>query len=263
MPDKADEHFWQVTLPDLALDVLLEADSSEASDFLIVDEVQDLLTEPYLEILNLLVKGGLTDGRVLLFGDFERQAIFDDGNGRRLLAEYTPHVPTHKLTTNCRNLPRIGYSVNIFSGLDPGYRSFRRDDDGANPVWIQYQRGEDQTEKLRQAVEALREEKFELSEIVVLSPLSTGSVAAKTQDTWLRSVLEPADGSTIRGGKLRYSTIQAFKGLDAPAVVVTDLDATTVPNFDSVMYVGLTRATDRLYGLIEKKTGLAGLEKRP
>lgn len=259
-PDEANDQFWRSTLPELALEVLLEADPENASDFLIVDEVQDLLTEPYLEVLNLMVKGGLKSGRVLLFGDFERQAIFNDGRGREILAEYMPHVPSHRLTMNCRNLPRIGYSVNLFSGLDPGYRSFRRDDDGTNPVWLQYEQGEDQSDRLRNAIEALREEHFELSEIVVLSPLSAGSVAARTTDSWLRGVLEPADGRTPKKGKLRYSTIQAFKGLDAPAVVVTDLDRTAVPDFESVMYVGLTRATDRLYGLLEKKTGLAGLE---
>jgi superfamily I DNA/RNA helicase len=53
---------------------------------------------------------------------------------------------------------------------------------------------------------------------------------------------------------LQYSTIQAFKGLEAPAVVVTDLDRALVPNFESLLYVGLTRATDRLFAVIESGT---------
>ena len=114
---------------------------------------------------------------------------------------------------------------------------------------------------LRQAVEALREESFDLSEIVVLSPLGAGSVAATTSDPWLKSVLAQADGDTIKKGKIRFSSIQAFKGLEAPAVIVTDLDRAAVPNFESVLYVGLTRATDRLYGVIEESTGLAGMAR--
>jgi superfamily I DNA/RNA helicase len=76
----------------------------------------------------------------------------------------------------------------------------------------------------------------------------------------LRQVLKPADGRARKRGELQYSTIHAYKGLDAPAVIVTDLDRELVPNFESVLYVGLTRATDRLYGMVEESTGLAGME---
>jgi hypothetical protein len=258
-PDDADDVFWQVELPELALEALLEAED-EAADFLIIDEIQDLLKEPYLEVLDLMVKGGLESGRILLFGDFERQAIYDEGDGRQLLKERMPHLPSHRLTMNCRNLPRIGYTVNIFSGLTPGYQKFRRDDDGTNPVWLKYQRGDDQSPRLREAVQALRDESFDLREILVLSPLGQNSVAATTTDPWLKGLLEPADGRPPKKGRLRYATIHAFKGLEAPAVIVTDLDRELVPSFESILYVGLTRATDRLYGVVEESTGLAGVE---
>ena len=124
---------------------------------------------------------------------------------------------------------------------------------------LKYTRGEDQSPLLRQAVEALRDESFDLSEIVVLSPLAADSAAATTTDSWLRSVLVQADGLHAKKGKIRFSSIQAFKGLEAPAVIVTDLDRVNVPNFQSVLYVGLTRATDRVYGLVEKDTGLVGM----
>ncbi len=259
-PSDASQSFWSSELPERAVEVLLELGEPPA-DFLIVDEIQDLLTEAYLDVFELLAKGGLSGGRVLMFGDFERQAIYDDGRGRELLKACVPHMPSHRLTMNCRNLPRIGFSVNFFSGLTPGYQKFRRDDDGANPVLMKYVRGEDQSPLLRQAVEALREESFDQSEIVVLSPLGAGSVAATTSDPWLKSVLAQADGDTIKKGKIRFSSIQAFKGLEAPAVIVTDLDRAAVPNFESVLYVGLTRATDRLYGVIEESTGLAGMAR--
>ena len=107
---------------------------------------------------------------------------------------------------------------------------------------------------LRKIVGDLRDEGFDLTEIVVLSPLADSSVAASTSDPWLRQVLSPADGSKPIKGRLRYATIHSFKGLDAPAVVVTDLDDSGGPNFDALVYVGLTRATDRLTALVETKT---------
>ncbi len=258
VPHEADSRFWEVELPERAIEVLLEEAVPQA-DFLIIDEIQDLLSEPYLDVLDLLVKGGMSGGRLLMFGDFERQALFDDGQGRQLLEGRSPFLASHRLTMNCRNLPRICKVVNMFSGLTPGYQKYRRDDDGANPAWLPYTRAEDQSSLLRKAVERLREESFELHEIVVLSPLGAGSVANVTADPWLKSVLEPADGVRARKGKIRYSSIHAYKGLEAPAVIVTDLDRASVPNFVSVLYVGLTRATDRLYGVIEAGTGAAGL----
>lgn len=259
VPDVASAAFWDRELPDRTLEALIEGGDGKQSDFLIVDEVQDLLTEPYLDVLDLMVKGGLGSGRVLMFGDFERQAIYDDGGGRELLQKRVPHLPSTKLIYNCRNLPRIGTAVNLFSGLKPGYTKFRREDDGANPVWLKYRRGEDRSVLLRRAIDSLRDESYDLSEIVVLSPLGEESVAASTGDQWLRQVLRPADGRPRRKGELQYSTIQAYKGLEAPAVIVTDLDRNLVPNFESVLYVGLTRATDRLIGILEAETGLAGV----
>lgn len=259
-PKNPDSHFWAEELPERALEALINAGESAQVDFLVIDEIQDVLTEPYIDVLDLMVKGGLESGRVLMFGDFESQAIYDEGDGRDRLRARMPHLPSSKLVVNCRNLPRIGFVVNVFSGLRPGYRNFRREDDGSNPIWLKYRRGEDQAAPLREAVQALRDESYELNEIVVLSPLGSASVAASTSDPWLRQVLKPADGRSRKKGELQYSTIHAYKGLEAPAVIVTDLDRALLPNFKSVLYVGLTRATDRLYGIVEEATGLASVE---
>jgi superfamily I DNA/RNA helicase len=67
-------------------------------------------------------------------------------------------------------------------------------------------------------------------------------------------VLRAATGDTPRPGQVQYSTIHAFKGLESPAVIVTDLDQHLVPNFESLLYTGLTRATDRLVAVMDRKT---------
>lgn len=253
VPVPAGHEFWEETLPELASDALMAA-GSDGDDFLIVDEIQDIARPGFLDVLDLLVKGGLRNGRVLLFGDFERQAIFESGDGRALLRSRITSLAAHRLTWNCRNLPRIGHVVNDFSGLDPGYKRFRRQDDGANPAFIPYTAGADQSPQLVQAIRMLRAEGFALNEITVLSPLSSGSAAQVTADPWLRQVLRSATGDTPRPGQVQHSTIQAFKGLESPAVIVTDLDRRLVPNFESLLYVGLTRATDRLVAIMDRNT---------
>jgi hypothetical protein len=253
VPEDAGSKFWEETLPELAGDVLLEADGV-GEDFLIVDEIQDIARPAFLDVLDFLVKGGLSRGRLLLFGDFERQAIFETGDGRALLRSRVPGLAAHRLTWNCRNLPRIGHLVNDFSGLDPGYTRFRRQDDGANPSFLPYTSGGDQTTQLAQAVSTLRGEGFALDEITVLSPLSSGSAAQVATDRWLRQVLRAATGDVPLPGQVQYCTIHAFKGLESPAVIVTDLDRSLVPNFESLLYTGLTRATDRLIAVMDRKT---------
>lgn len=252
-PSDANPSFWERELPDLAIEVLLGGDVPQC-DFLVVDEIQDIARERFLDVLDLMVVGGLAGGRLLFFGDFERQAIFESDDGRELLRKQSPQLVSRKLTENCRNLPRIGYQVNLLSKLDPGYQRFRRQDDGVDPTLVPYEVGEDQSEQLVQAIRQLREDGFELNEIVVLSPLRSGSTAETTTDRWLRQVLRAAEGERPRPGQLQYATIHAFKGLEAPAVVVTDLDRRVVPSFESLLYVGLTRATDRLIALIESGT---------
>jgi hypothetical protein len=254
VPPDADEDFWDRVLPDRAAEALLDGPAEQAGDFLIIDEVQDIASQAFLDVLDLLVDGGLKEGRVLLFGDFERQAIFESADGRELLRRTIPGLAAHRLTYNCRNLPRIGHTVNTFSKLKPGYEHFRRDDDGFDPATVAYTSGEDQSRQLVKCVRDLQAEGFNLNEITVLSPIGAASIAETTGDPWLRQVLRKADGQAAAPGQLRYSTIQQFKGLESPAVVLTDLDHRLVPNFESLLYVGLTRAMDRLVALIEKET---------
>ncbi|WP_228561867.1 nuclease-related domain-containing DEAD/DEAH box helicase [Catenulispora rubra] len=254
VPADADAGFWDRELPDKVIEALLEDGEAEAGDFLIVDEIQDLARESVLDVLDLLVKGGLKSGRVLLFGDFERQAIYEAGDGRGLLRQHIPGLVTCSMAVNCRNLPRIGTVVKKLSRLSPGYRRFRRPDDGVDPEFVLFERGADQSTVLADAVRTLRSDGYGLDEIVVLSPLRNRSAAEVVTDPWLRQILRPADGSAPGPGQLRYTTVHAFKGLDAPAVIITDLDESNVLNFEPLLYIGMTRATDRLTALAESRT---------
>ncbi len=251
VPEDAGQDFWRRELPELAMAGLVER-GIEPADFLILDEVQDIARTEYIDVLDLMVDGGFNGGRVLCFGDFERQAIYENERGKQTLLEYAPNIMSFKLFANCRNLPRIGFQVNLLSRFQPGYQSdqFRRLDDGVDPTVWPYSGGAAQSALLLKAVRSLQEDGFDLDEILVLSPLAGTATAQVTTDPWLRANLETADGTRPRRGRLRYSTIQAFKGLEAPAIIVTDV-SNTIANYESLLYVGLTRATDRLFVLVE------------
>jgi len=248
-PDAAGNDFWHAELVDAAIERLLEGDLTR--DYLIVDEAQDLATPEYLDVLDLMVEGGLAGGRCLFFGDFERQALYGLDDGRQELATRIQGVPMYTLTANCRNLPRIGAAVELLSGMTPGYRRFRRPDDGTQPRYYWYSSPQEQGQLLPQAVRDLREEGYALDEIVVLGARRQQSAASICEDPWLRPLLVEA-GAAIKG-RVRYSTVHAFKGLEAPAVIVTDIDEPGAPGFEALLYVGLTRPTDRLSVLATKK----------
>lgn len=248
-PPGAGEEFWRGGLVDGALERLLDVD--EALDYLIVDEVQDLARPEYLDVLDLLVTGGLAGGRCLLFGDFERQALYGRGDGRQEIRDRTPGSASFELAANCRNLPRIGSAAEVLAAMSPGYRRFRRQDDGAQPRYYWYTDAAKQSALLARAVRELRDEGFALEEIAVLSPRRAASAAAGCTDPWLQPLLVEGGGNP-RKGKVPYSTVHAFKGLEAPAVVLTDIDDPTLPGFEAMLYVGLTRPTDRLSILATK-----------
>jgi DNA helicase IV len=45
---------------------------------------------------------------------------------------------------------------------------------------------------------------------------------------------------------MKYSSIYRFKGLEAPVVVITDIDTLATQEQRSLLYVGCTRALHRL-----------------
>jgi hypothetical protein len=259
VPTEATAKFWEEELPLAAAMQLLE-DDQWRRDFLVVDEAQDLLRPPVLDVLDLLVKGGLGGGRCLFLGDFERQALYGCEDGRAELESRVGGVTRYRLTANCRNLPRIGHAVEQLSGMQPGYSRFRRLDDGEQPRyrWLPSTATREQTDgALAASVRELTESGFHLEDIVVLSP-NRDSAAENAQDPWLQQILIPVDGTKNPRGRLRYGTIHSFKGLEADAIIVTDLVDATVPGFENLLYVGLTRARDRLH-VISPKEVIGGI----
>lgn len=240
--DVHDEKFWTETLPDEALLAALELD--EPYDVVVVDEAQDVAHERYFDLIDACLKGGIVGGEWRMFADFERQNIYGDRSGRALFDERSSSFVTCTLTKNCRNTPLIGAAALQLSGLRPNvYSGFRRRNDGVVPSYKVYIDDASQEKQLLASIAALVDEQYGQDEIVVLSTVKNG-IARRSDNAALRSVLVPfSDG----GSGVRYETIHAFKGLDAPAVIVTDVEPLENRYARSIFYVAITRACDRLY----------------
>ncbi len=94
-------------------------------------------------------------------------------------------------------------------------------------------------------------------EIVVLSPLADERCTAATVG-WPLSKLHPWRRP---GNGIRYASIGAFKGLEAKAVIVTDISDVRTPAAQALLYVALSRSQGKLVLLVVEKarTALAEL----
>ena len=165
--------FWSTVLPLAAVAALEEHSDGPLRPYeqLIVDEAQDFLRNGYIDFLDRSVVGGLLRGRVMLFGDFERQAVYREAD--LTLAElkegWMPDLASFRLRDNCRNKPRIAVLASILGGLDPDYRSVMREDDQVDPTIVEYSDDAEQQGKVIQTLLDLLGEGFEPSDIAVIS----------------------------------------------------------------------------------------------
>ncbi len=255
VPHDASQQFWAEELPARAIDALLDGHPLSGSfDVLVVDEAQDVCTPVYLDVLDLLVKGGLSAGRVFALGDFEHQSIYSGQDARDLLGERM-QLAECPLSDNCRNRPRIGSLASSAFGRNP-YGAFRRADDGVEVVFRRYRDAEEQSANLASLVDQFRSDGYQLGDIAILSPLAHGAVErlGAPHSGWV------APAAASPGPKIRYSTVHAFKGLESPAVIVTDLTSLASNKQRLLLYIAATRATDRL-GLCVAEAAVPELQR--
>lgn len=243
--------FWSEELPSKALEVLFEiGEYDTAYDEIVIDEAQDILRPNYLDILDLTLKDGLENGRWRIFGDFEKQAIYKSDASLTLeevIEQRFPGAMVFSLRDNCRNRPRVAEMVHLLGGLKPGYSHILRPDDGQQPKIKYYSNLPQQLEHLTTELADLYREGFDPGDIVILSPKGPNECAAgKVALSPLRERLRPISSASEK--QIRYSSIHAFKGLEAGAIIVTDIE--NIIDASDLFYIAVTRTLHRLVLLI-------------
>lgn len=244
--------YWNEELPRLAVDSLLESDNPVYSfDEIIIDEMQDLLRPSYLEFFDLILKNGLASGSWKMFGDFEHQMIYgqDAMNLNDFINERVGKVPLVPLRINCRNTPRIAAAVQLATGLNP-YNKIRRPDNEVDCEFFFYNSEQEQESLLVKTLESFYQANVTGNNIVILSPQRDSAANKMETHPWTKRLTPfEKDGQ----GLIPYTTIHAFKGMETQAVVITDVDHTDIKQIRSLLYVGMTRAVDRLVVLASEK----------
>jgi len=251
-PAEAGADFWQRQLPDATLAALLNVGGEGEFDELIVDEAQDILRAQYLDVLDLSVKGGLAAGCWRLFGDFERQALFEtDLTLEKFLATRGEGAPAFSLRINCRNTPRIASMVYLLAGLQPAYARILRADNGIEPELRYYSTKEAEVGLLVNTLGEMFRRGYAGSDIVVLSTRAADPVAESLPAGAWQDRVRPIELASF--GQVRYGTVHAFKGLEAPVIILTDVAAIQDVRSQALFYVAITRATERIVCLVDER----------
>jgi UvrD-like helicase C-terminal domain/Nuclease-related domain/Type III restriction enzyme, res subunit len=251
----AGEKFFMETLPffgQLAIEEL-----GERIEILVIDEAQDLLVPPVLDVLDTWLAGGLADGRWVIFGDFHRQAIFNNETGATMigrLEERCPFFARASLKTNCRNTRHIGDVTALLAGFPtPPYRVGTVD--GIAVDRREYNTDEEQCTTLREVIRSLLRGGVRAGDITVLSPrkLENSGVAAASGNDEFRflPVTTPAPERS-RLPVIRFATVQRFKGMESPVVIMCDIEALGDENPQRLLYTGLSRARSHLTVLLHR-----------
>ena len=218
-------------------------------DLLVIDEAQDLLTMENIGVFDVWLKEGLENGNWYIFGDFQKQAIFNDLTAEQMKSLLIPYQPNKgNLKINCRNTVRIGEETALMSGFDsPPYKMGQIE--GLPVDYQTYTSEKEQRVKLVNLINKMLKNGLKPLDVQVLShkrfEKSVASQIQTKEDFELIDISQSSSAKTI-GNAIHFSTIQAFKGMESPVVIMCDMDQ--LPDFDtkSLLYVGMSRARSQL-----------------
>ena len=256
-PQDAGNTYWNIDLPNKALECLLNSGSTFPQfDFIVLDEAQDLIKEDFLDVLDLLLNGGLTGGRWAFFGDFERQAIYmpDLKQGAlEALAKLklrSPDFATLSLRINCRNAEAIAQTLTFTSGLTPGYKRILNDIEDSDVIPCFYKGESDQKRMLNEYIVEVAKI-YKPSEIVILSMKEDAKSCAGTLINGTLNMLPMKAGR--HPNSISFGSIHSFKGLESAVVVITDIESLDDERAQSLLYIGMSRARIKLCMLMHER----------
>jgi len=229
--------------PDQVAEVLAQIPEEQRFDAWVVDEAQDF-EEPWWQVLFGTLKNPDT-GKIAIFGDPE-QSIYGDKSWP------IEGFATIRLSENLRNSQQIAKSVESLiqeriKALGP---------DSFEVEYVEVESEDDVLETADDIVVRLTEEEFwNPGEIALLTTKYRHPVHAERrgdQDGYWNEFWEGSD--------VFYGTVQGFKGLERSVVVLAVNGIHENVDENDMMYVGMTRARDRL---VVVGTNQSFIKKKP
>lgn len=222
--------FYDETLPDTVFDLYSIKSEDEKFDAILVDEGQDFNENWFICLDEMLKK----DGQFYIFAD-RHQNLF--GNGLNALKVF--EMSKQKLTINLRNTQRINeWTQPLIENTKLRYRIT-----GGDPVdYVSWSDPTEEKRLIQKEINKLVSQGLSPNRITILSPYKKENSCLKDTDrlgdgSW--KLYSLADG---RRDGIAFSTIRAFKGLEADVVFIIGVKENSRVCTSTDLYVGGTRA---------------------
>lgn len=244
--DAGDQAFFTDRFPELAVEALLTLDEP-GWDVLVIDEAQDVLTPQHLDVFDLLVEGGLRQGRWHLFFD-PLQNLYGADVEQQVEHRLRDSYPAFDdLTENCRNTRQIAVQASIISGLEVAIAGAP---DGPLSEMHYYSGNAQGVAALEALIRSLIESDVPSTDIAILSTRRLeNSLLAGISRLAGRLVVDFGQEAELKAGALLFSTMHGFKGLERPIVLALDMGEIGHELHSMLHYAGLTRAQALLHVL--------------
>ena len=236
LPDADANDLWTLFYPEQTLEGLADLEELGTIDVLIVDEAQDLLQESYLDVFEGLLDGGLAHGTWRVFLD-PVQNIFEVMHTPALQRVMAHEPAQFTLTVNCRNTQQIAVHTSLLSDVDLP-TVLQVDGEKVDQEW--YSDDRDLKRQVSRHVNRLLGGGLSPEDIAILGPyrLENSALSGGLID----SPYPVSDKTTDDRRHIAYSSISGFKGLEADAVIVIEVDNLLSNQSRSALYVATSRA---------------------
>ena len=244
LPPAEPSDLFDVYYPELCVEALLE-NGEIRYDAVVIDEGQDLLKSAYIDVFDVLLRGGIKAGRWRLFYD-PNQDIYRGQEANAIAALECGAPARFQLFKNCRNTRPIATTTSLLTCT-------------RCPETLTVNGPEVRTQWYATPVQQIRQISNHLNyllgagvaprEIVILSKrrlnfsvlaLGLRGVPVRVHDI-TQSALDVEDDRCVR-----FSTVAAFKGLESEAIIYADIDDLSSDLARELLYVGTSRARSLL-----------------
>lgn len=218
----------------------------------IIDEAQDIINLENLAVLDVYVEQGLKLGNWRICCDVNNQGAVFGAFEQAALDKVMGYGTSILLYTNCRNTISISQETNLLTR--PKMSGIARiQGDSVEYSW--YKDKNQMVEKLTKILQKLLANNIMPSQITILFSLATS--AAYITNVKNISLVQLTDNNIwdFVEGKLpciTYCSISSFKGLENDFIVLIDIENLDSEWWNSVVYVGMSRAKIGLYLLLNE-----------
>ena len=240
LPQAEAADLFEVFYPELCVEALLDA-GADQYDALIIDEGQDLMRDAYLDVFDLLLRGGIKGGTWRVFYD-PNQNIYK-GHQPSAVQAFENGMPAQfRLFTNCRNTLPIATTTSLLTGT-PCVETLTVDGPEVKTQW--YSSPLQQVRQISNHLNYLLGAGVSPGEVTILSrrKLPNSALGLGLRDVPV-DMYDITQGSRDSGHnrRVQFSTIAAFKGLESEAIILADVDDLTSDEARELLYVGTSRA---------------------